>query len=118
MGEAAYTLEVSTPGISRPLTKPAHYRRNLGRLVTVTRPDTDDLTGRIVAVTEDTVTLRVTNGKHPRTQTSQDLDLPPLAGITRAVVQIEMNPPKDLVLPPGDTDDSADTDESAEEGDH
>ncbi len=34
------------------------------------------------------------------------------------MVQIEMNPPKDLVLPPGDTDDSADTDESAEEGDH
>lgn len=123
MGEAAYTLEVSTPGISRPLTRPAHYRRNLGRLVTLTRADADDLTARIVAVTDDTVTVRVTKGKHPKTQTTTDEEIP-LTEITRAVVQIEMNPPKDLVLPgddpaadepAADEDSAADTDES--EGD-
>ena len=36
MGEQAYTLEVSSPGVDRPLTLPRHWRRNAGRLVKVT----------------------------------------------------------------------------------
>jgi ribosome maturation factor RimP len=35
MGETSYTLEVSSPGVDRPLTEPKHWRRALGRLVTV-----------------------------------------------------------------------------------
>jgi len=35
MGEAPYTLEVSSPGVDRPLTQPRHWRRALGRLVRV-----------------------------------------------------------------------------------
>src|ERR1700728_3460198 len=35
MGEASYTLEVSSPGVDRPLTEPKHWRRATGRLVTV-----------------------------------------------------------------------------------
>jgi ribosome maturation factor RimP len=34
MGEASYTLEVSSPGVDRPLTEPKHWRRSIGRLVT------------------------------------------------------------------------------------
>jgi len=34
MGEAAYTLEISSPGVDRPLTEPKHWRRAIGRLVT------------------------------------------------------------------------------------
>lgn len=34
MGEAPYTLEVSSPGVDRPLTEPKHWRRAIGRLVT------------------------------------------------------------------------------------
>jgi ribosome maturation factor RimP len=34
MGEASYTLEVSSPGIDRPLTEPKHWRRAVGRMVT------------------------------------------------------------------------------------
>jgi len=33
MGQAAYTLEVSSPGVDRPLTEPRHWRRAVGRLV-------------------------------------------------------------------------------------
>jgi ribosome maturation factor RimP len=33
MGEAPYTLEVSSPGVNRPLTEPRHWRRAAGRLV-------------------------------------------------------------------------------------
>ena len=35
MGEAPYTLEVSSPGVDRPLTAPRHWRRAVGRLVRV-----------------------------------------------------------------------------------
>jgi ribosome maturation factor RimP len=35
MGEAPYTLEVSSPGVDRPLTQPRHWRRATGRLVRV-----------------------------------------------------------------------------------
>jgi ribosome maturation factor RimP len=33
MGEAPYTLEVSSPGVDRPLTEPKHWRRAAGRLI-------------------------------------------------------------------------------------
>ena len=33
MGEVPYTLEVSSPGVDRPLTEPRHWRRAKGRLV-------------------------------------------------------------------------------------
>jgi ribosome maturation factor RimP len=34
MGDASYTLEVSSPGVDRPLTEPKHWRRAVGRMVT------------------------------------------------------------------------------------
>ena len=49
MGEAAYTLEVSSPGVDRPLTQPKHWRRAAGRLVTAplqSRSDSDGAGGR------------------------------------------------------------------------
>ncbi len=39
MGERPYTLEVSSPGVGRPLTGYAALRRNVGRLVTLTVED-------------------------------------------------------------------------------
>jgi ribosome maturation factor RimP len=43
-----YDLEVSSPGIDRPLTLPRHWRRNIGRLVKVTAADRA-IVGRITA---------------------------------------------------------------------
>ena len=54
----AYTLEVSSPGVERPLTLPRHWRRSVGRLVKVKARD-KQLTGRVVAATDDTVSLEV-----------------------------------------------------------
>jgi len=48
MGGGSYTLEVSSPGVDRPLTLPRHWRRNAGRLVKVALVDADEFTGRIV----------------------------------------------------------------------
>jgi len=42
MGEVPYTLEVSSPGVDRPLTEPRHWRRAQGRLVSVPLTATTD----------------------------------------------------------------------------
>ena len=47
MGDAPFTLEVSSPGVDRPLTKDRHWRKNVGRLVKVTKNDGTVITGRI-----------------------------------------------------------------------
>lgn len=57
MGDAPWTLEVTSPGVDRPLTLPRHWRRNAGRLVSVTGPDGKTITGRIAAAGESGVTL-------------------------------------------------------------
>lgn len=54
-----YVLEVSSPGVDRPLTEPRHWRRNVGRLVSVPGPDGRTLTGRVVDATAETVVLDV-----------------------------------------------------------
>jgi ribosome maturation factor RimP len=51
-GDAAYVLEVTSPGVDRPLTEPRHWRRNIGRLVEV-----GGLKGRIREVTEQGVVI-------------------------------------------------------------
>lgn len=48
MGEQPYTLEVTSRGTDRPLTRPRHWRRNATRLVHVTLDDGDQVEGRIV----------------------------------------------------------------------
>jgi ribosome maturation factor RimP len=58
-GVAAYTLEVTSPGVDRPLTEPRHWRRAAGRLVTVARAGGATLTGRVVAANDDAVVLDV-----------------------------------------------------------
>ena len=59
MGQQAYTLEVSSPGVDRPLTLPRHWRRNTGRLVKVTLREGEPLTGRITGSDEDGAVLDV-----------------------------------------------------------
>ena len=81
VGNTAYTLEVSTRGIGRPLERPAHWRRNRGRLVQVTTGDGATVTGRILESDEQTAQLDV-DGR-PQAVT--------LADVTSALVQVELN---------------------------
>lgn len=53
-----YQLEVSSPGVSRPLTLPRHWRRNVGRLVKV-KIDGHTVIGRVLAADDDAVTLDI-----------------------------------------------------------
>jgi len=55
----AYVLEVSSPGVDRPLTEPRHWRRATGRLVATRLPDGTALTGRVQAADADRVVLVV-----------------------------------------------------------
>ncbi len=57
MGEASYTLEVSSPGVDRPLTEPKHWRRATGRMVTAPLRSQPGPAGDALA---GTVTGRVT----------------------------------------------------------
>ena len=61
-----YALEVSSPGPERPLTKPDHFRRFLGRRARVRTRDAHDgrksFTGELVGATDDEVTLAADDG--------------------------------------------------------
>lgn len=70
MGDFPYTLEVSSPGVDRPLTDPRHWRRAVGHLVQVTVTEagisgvSGTISGRIVTADSDGVTLDVGGSRH------------------------------------------------------
>ena len=85
MGETPFTLEVTSPGIDRPLTLPRHFAKNVDRLLKVTKNDGVVLTGRIRSNTQDDVTLEITEKKEVKEVVIS------LAEIKRAMVEIEFN---------------------------
>jgi ribosome maturation factor RimP len=85
MGETPFTLEVTSPGIDRPLTLPRHFAKNHDRLLKVTKNDGEVVTGRITANNDNEVTLSVAVKKELVEQVVE------LADIKRAVVEIEFN---------------------------
>ena len=82
LGFGAYVLEVSSPGVDRPLTLPRHFRRAVGRLVAVTTTDGDQFTGRIIGCDGEAVTFETGSG---------DVVVI-VADIKSAKVQVEFNP--------------------------
>lgn len=85
MGEAPFTLEVTSPGVDRPLTAPRHFAKNIDRLLKVMKVDGSQITGRILSNTDYEVTLSVTSKK----ERHEEVIL--LADIKRAIVEIEFN---------------------------
>lgn len=55
---SAYELEVSSPGATRELTAPRHWRRSIGRLVRVTPVEGEKFTARLLEVGQDGVVLQ------------------------------------------------------------
>jgi ribosome maturation factor RimP len=100
MGEAPYVLEVTSPGVDRPLTLPRHWRRNVGRLVKVTLAQGGELTGRVTAADEDGTDLLVDGAAEPRRVAYAD--------VARARVQVEFNRAgaQDELADPEDPDDA------------
>ena len=63
LGEVPYTLEVSSPGVDRPLTEPRHWRRARGRLVRVKVAGEGSVEGRLLTADADGVTLGLPGGE-------------------------------------------------------
>ncbi|MCW4465266.1 ribosome maturation factor RimP [Glutamicibacter sp. MNS18] len=90
---APYDLEVSSPGLSRPLTETRHWVRALSRLVKFQLTDGTKLRGRITEVGDDEVSIEVHHepakkGMKEKIDTARNFAL---ADIRKAVVDIEFN---------------------------
>jgi len=101
MGGTPYVLEVTSPGVDRPLTERRHWLRARGRLVRVTLRDGGALTGRLTDAGDEGL---VVDGR-------------PVVwdDVTRGRVEVEFNRPDDAQ--PAELDDELDDDEPDDDED-
>ena len=78
LGETPFTLEVTSPGLDRPLTKVRHWQKNINRLVKVVLLDGSEIKGRIKDVNEVSATVDEKNINY--------------SDIKRATLEIEFKP--------------------------
>ena len=57
LGNNPFTLEVTSPGLDRPLTKPRHWQKNKDRLIKIILINDKEITGRIKDSTQSAVTV-------------------------------------------------------------
>ncbi len=86
----AYDLEISSPGATRTMTEPRHWRRALGRMAKVSASDRENFVGRILAVDEDGVLFKpelpVKKGMKPKQGEPEKVLF---TAIRRGVVELE-----------------------------
>lgn len=104
-GSTPYVLEVTSPGVDRPLTAARHWRRALRRLVAVELVDGDLLTGRLVETDSASARLDVDGTVH-------EIEL---GQVRTARVQVEFARVSSGPGAPGDPGDEADEDDDAVE---
>jgi len=85
LGETPFTLEVTSPGVDRPLTEVRHWTKNLTRLIKTTLNDGSIITGRLTEFDETNATLVENIKGRIKNHTVAFSD------IKRAVVEIEFN---------------------------
>ncbi len=81
MGSGPYVLEVTSPGVDRPLTQPRHWRRATGRLVRATLTEGGEITGRVTGADDTAVVLSGGDGER---RLGYD-------ELVRGLVQVEFN---------------------------
>lgn len=84
---ASYVLEVSSPGVDRPLTTEKHFRRARGRKAEVTLTDGSSVTGRLGYLDDGVLTVVV------RDKSGWTVRHIPLRQVAKAVVQVEFSMP-------------------------
>jgi Uncharacterized protein conserved in bacteria len=84
LGETPFTLEVTSPGLDRPLTKVRHWQKNINRLVKVVLLDGSEIKGRIKDVNEVSATVDEKNINY--------------SDIKRATLEVEFKPVTKWVL--------------------
>jgi ribosome maturation factor RimP len=90
MGETAFTLEVTSPGVDRPLTLARHWQKNINRLVRAVHLDGSVTAGRITSA-ESTHAILVEDIKGKSKEHTVEF-----ADVKRATVEIEFNRKGDL----------------------
>jgi len=78
LGETPFTLEVTSPGLDRPLTKVRHWQKNINRLVKVVLLDGSEIKGRIKDINEVSATVDEKNINY--------------SDVKRATLEIEFKP--------------------------
>ena len=103
--QGRYVLEVSSPGVDRPLTSEKHFRRARGRKVELALADGTQVMGRVGEMCGDTLTLVVRDDRaHDWAARAVSLD-----EIVKAVVQVEFSQPTKRELELANVDRSAGT---------
>ena len=82
LGEDPYVLEVTSPGVDRPLVLPRHWGRSVGRLVRV-QVGESQIVGRVESCDESSVTVRLEPDGQSQTLAYAQID--------SAVVEIEFS---------------------------
>lgn len=103
LGPDPAVLEVTTPGVDRPLTAARHFRRARGRLLVLSRHDGEVHRARMLAVREDgTLVLRPEPGRDEKGRpvklpkgTPDRLEIS-VDDVEHARVEVEFDPPEDL----------------------
>jgi ribosome maturation factor RimP len=90
LDETPFTLEVTSPGVDRPLTLERHWRKNINRLVKVVKLDGSVVNGRVTSV-EDSHAFLTEDIKGKSKEHTVEF-----ADIKRATVEIEFNRKGDL----------------------
>ncbi|MFV0459360.1 MAG: ribosome maturation factor RimP [Actinomycetales bacterium] len=95
MGQTPYVLEVTSPGVSRPLTELRHWKRARGRLVEVSLDGAPPVTARVLDADADGLRLRVDGprGTKPREVVAA------WPGVGTGRVQVEFSRPEDSDAP-------------------
>ena len=82
-----FSLEVSSPGIDKPLKLQRQYLKNVGRNVEVNFNDGAAVSGRLLQVSNDDIIVEQTTGKGKKAETKQLVI--PFSNIKTTTVQIE-----------------------------
>jgi ribosome maturation factor RimP len=122
LGRSPYVLEVTSPGVDRPLTLPRHWRRNVGRLVSVTVGPAEQLTARVLRVEDGGVVLAVEKGGTKKGQLRRIVGERTVgwAELGEARVQVEFTRPaghRDAALVHVPADDERDDEQDDEQDD-
>lgn len=71
-----FSMEVSSPGIDRPLTERRQFRKNIGRNIDVQKDDGTRLKGRLTGVTEEEISLEKEEKKKKKQSEPEIITIP------------------------------------------
>jgi len=109
VGNAPYVLEVSSPGVDRPLTQPRHLRRNVGRLVRLRLLDGAERSGRIASVSDLVIVLTPDPAADPAATAAGPVEVPVnQVRDGRVIIEFGRIDEVDLDVPDDELDDELD----------